>query len=125
MEKASQSSVSVALLNSDSEGISIGAASLLRGGGKAYREGKYLYLTVPDKLKSVDGATLNGSGQLVSLSFLHRGIPHSVTCRMEGRRRIDQHIALQLDESTEVACRIHPVGRIRKEERRSFLRYLA
>ena len=123
--KASPSSVSVAILNSDSAGISIGAASLLRGGGKAYREGKYLYLTAPDKLKSVDGVTLSRSGQLVSLSFLHRGIPHSVTCRMEGRKRIDQHIALQLDESTEVACRIHPVGRIRKEERRSFLRYLA
>jgi len=123
--KASPSSVSVELLNSGSKGISMGTASLLRGGGKAYREGKYLYLTAPDKLKSVDGLTLNGSGQLVSLSFLHRGVLHSVTCRMEGRKRVDQHIALQLDESTQVACRIHPVGRIKKEERRSFLRYLA
>ena len=123
--KANPSSLSVTVVDSGSEEAHavMGSSSFLRSRGKPYRHGKYLYIAVPDKLKAGQ-STVTGQAQLAALSFLYRGVPHSVVCRLEGRKRIDHNVASQLDESIEVACRIHPVGRIKKDERRSFLRYL-
>jgi len=102
----------------------IGSASLLRASRKIYREKKFFYMTTPDKLKSSGQGDLKAEGELVRLSFVRRGVPHSVSCRTAGRTKLSSSLMESLDTHVKVAYKLYPVGRITKEEKRSFLRYL-
>ncbi len=102
----------------------IGSASLSRTNRKIYREKKFFYMTTPDKLKSSGQADLKAEGELVRLSFVRRGVPHSVSCRTAGRMKLNPSLVESLDTPVKVAYKLCPVGRIKKEEKRSFLRYL-
>ena len=126
---ADPSAVAVAVIEGDGDGNAngrapIGSASLLRSNRQIYREKKYLYMTTPDQLKSSGASELRDDGELISLSFLRRGVPHSVTCRTAGRMKLTPEFAAKLDVPAKAAYRLYPVGRVKKEEKRSFLRYL-
>ncbi len=103
---------------------SVGSASLLRSNRKIYRDKKYFYMTTPDKLKSSGQADFKAEGETVRLSFVRRGVPHSVSCRTAGRTKLTPELTELMDAPVKVAYKLYPVGRITKEEKRSFLRYL-
>ena len=119
--KVNPDSVSVDIVNGRTP---IGSAALLRSNRQIYRDKKYLYMTTPDQLKSSGQAELKDDGELINLSFMRRGVPHSVACRTAGRMRLAPELTAELDTPVKVAYRLYPVGRVKKEEKRSFLRYL-
>jgi|GEM_PF-2726887 len=102
----------------------VGSASLLRSNRKTYREKKFFYMTTPDKIKSSGKADFRAEGEMVRLNFVRRGVPHSVPRRTVGRAKLNPELAELMDTPVKVAYKLCPVGRIRKEENRSFLRYL-
>ena len=96
----------------------LGKAFFLRRDKKIFSDGDSLYLTTPENLKdqSVNGKT-------VSLQFFHRRIPHRMECRVAGRYRLLPEVVETLDFHAQAAYKLSPVGVLRKEDKRQYLRY--
>jgi hypothetical protein len=123
--KIDPDSVSVDTLGPTSDGggvdrTAVGCATLLRSNRKIYRGKKFFYMTVPDKLKSSIQGDLKDEGELIQLSFVRRGVSHSVSCRTAGKIKLTASMTTLMDTPVKVAYKLYPVGKIEKEENRSF-----
>lgn len=99
----------------------LGKSFILRRDKKLYSEGPHLYITTPENLKLSTDQNL--SAKTVSLHFYHRRIPHRIDCRILGRFRLLPEIVETLDFHAQAAYKLIPVGSVRKQEKRQFLRY--
>ncbi len=99
----------------------LGKSFILRRDKRLYSEGPHLYITTPENLKLSTDQNL--SSKTVSLHFFHRRIPHRIDCRILGRFRLLPEIVETLDFHAQAAYKLIPVGSVRKQEKRQFLRY--
>jgi hypothetical protein len=99
----------------------LGKSFILRRDKKLYAEGPHLYITTPENLKLSTDQNL--SAKTVSLHFYHRRIPHRIDCRILGRFRLLPEIVETLDFHAQAAYKLIPIGSVRKQEKRQFLRY--
>jgi len=99
----------------------LGKSFILRRDKKLYSEGPHLYITTPENLKLSTDQNL--SSKTVSLHFYHRRIPHRIDCRILGRFRLLPEIVETLDFHAQAAYKLIPIGSVRKQEKRQFLRY--
>lgn len=112
----------VYLLKSSGEGVEeLGKAFFLRRDKKLYFEGTHIYSTTPENLKIATDQNL--SSRNVSLFFFYRRVPHRIDCRVVGRFRLLPEIAETLDFHTQAAYKLLPIGPVKKQEKRQFLRY--
>ena len=101
----------------------LGRALFLKREEKLYTEGDCIYVTTPEGLKASEESAFRGRGELVSLQFLHRRVPHRLECRVVGRFRLLPEIVELLDFRVQSAYKLLPVSRVRKEDKRHHLRY--
>ena len=111
----------VYLSKDNAEDEELGKVFFLRRDKKLYSEGANLYLTTPDNLKIAKDQNLNT--KMVSLQFFHRRVPHRLACRVIGRCRILPEIAEALDFHAKAAYKLAPVGALKKEDKRQYVRY--
>jgi len=86
-------------------------------------QNKAFYISTPDGLKAEDESKFTEKGEIVHLWFLVKGIPHTVDCKVMGRVRFPEHLLDDLAPRIPSAYMLRPVGNIRKQEKRQFLRY--
>jgi len=86
-------------------------------------QNKAFYISTPDGLKAEDESKFTGKGEIVHLWFLQKGIPHTVDCKVMGRVRFPDNLLDDLAPRIPSAPMLRPVGNIRKQEKRQFLRY--
>ena len=84
---------------------------------------KAFYITTPDGLKAEDESKFTGKGEILHLWFLHQRVPHTVDCKVMGRIRFPENLLDDLAPRVPIAYMLRPVGNIRKQEKRQFLRY--
>lgn len=99
----------------------LGKSFLLRRDKKLYSEGPHLYITTPENLKLSTDQNL--SAKTVSLHFFYRRVPHRIDCRILGRFRLLPEIVETLDFHAQAAYKLIPIGSVKKQEKRQFLRY--
>lgn len=121
LAELSPPSALVYLSKDNAEDEELGKAFFLRRDKKLYSEGINLYLTTPDNLKIAKDQNLNT--KMVSLQFFHRRVPHRLACRVIGRFRILPEIAEALDFHAKAAYKLAPVGALKKEDKRQYMRY--
>jgi len=100
-----------------------GRAVFLQRDKKVYREGDCIYISTPEGLKASDASAFRGRGEVFSMQFLHRRVPHKFECRVVGRFRLLPEIIETLDFRVQSAYKLLPISPIRKEEKRHYLRY--
>ena len=100
-----------------------GRAVFLQRDKKVYREGDCIYISTPEGLKASDASAFRGRGEILSMQFLHRRVPHKFECRVVGRFRLLPEVIEALDFRVQSAYKLLPVTPIRKEEKRHYLRY--
>lgn len=100
-----------------------GRAVFLQRDKKVYREGDCIYISTPEGLKASDASAFRGRGEVFSMQFLHRRVPHKFECRVVGRFRLLPEVIEALDFRVQSAYKLLPVSPIRKEEKRHYLRY--
>jgi len=86
-------------------------------------QNKAFYISTPDGIKAEDKSLFTGKGEILNLWFLYNQIPHSVDCRVMGRIRFAEELLPELTPRIPVGYMLKPVGNIRKNEKRQFLRY--
>lgn len=101
----------------------MGKAFLLQRDQKLYSEANHIYITTPEDMKVDRDAQFKGKGELVSLNFMHRRVPHKLECRVIGRFRLLPEVTEILDFKAKSAYKLYPTSVIRKEDKRNFLRY--
>ncbi|MFH1566678.1 MAG: hypothetical protein ABIL09_01670 [Gemmatimonadota bacterium] len=101
----------------------LGRAVFLQRDQKVYYEGPYIYMSTPEGLKASEESAFRGRGEILSMQFLHRRVPYKFECRVVGRFRLLPEIVETLDFRLQSAYKLQPVTRIRKEEKRHYLRY--
>ena len=65
----------------------------------------------------------NLNSQIVSLQFFSRRVPHTMNCRIAGRYRLLPEVVETLDFKVKAAYKLSPVGPLKKEDKRQYLRY--
>jgi hypothetical protein len=83
-------------------------------------QNKAFYISTPE---AEDESKFTGKGEIVHLWFLHKSIPHTVDCKVMGRVRFPENLLDDLAPRIPSAYMLRPVGNIRKQEKRQFLRY--
>ena len=102
----------------------LGRAVILRMEGQFFTEGDCFFLSTPEGMKAGQGSLVGGRGNTLSLQFLHRRVPHSVECRIVGRRRLQPEVARSLDFKVLSAFKLRPLSNIKKADKRNYLRYV-
>lgn len=98
-------------------------AFVFKHGEEVLVQNKAFYISTPDGLKAEDESKFTGKGEIVHLWFLYKSIPHTVDCKVMGRVRFPETILDDLAPRIPSAYMLRPVGNIRKQEKRQFLRY--
>ncbi len=98
-------------------------AFVFKHGEEVLVQHKAFYISTPDGLTAEEESKFTGKGEIVHLWFLHKSIPHTVDCKVMGRVRFPEDLLDNLAPRISSAYMLRPVGNIRKQERRSFLRY--
>lgn len=101
----------------------LGKAFFLQRDRKVYSEGPFLYITTPEGLKVEKSVSFQGKSETVVLQFLHRRVPYKLECLLLGHFRILPEIVETLDFNVKAAFKLQPLGPIKKEDKRHFLRY--
>ena len=101
----------------------LGRAFFLQRDKKLYSEANHIYITTPEDMKVGRDANFSGKGELISLQFMHRRVPHKLECRVIGRFRLLPEVTEILDFKAKSAYKLSPTSVIRKEDKRNFLRY--
>lgn len=101
----------------------LGRAILLKRDEQLYTEGDCIYVTTPEGLKASEESAFRGRGEIVSLQFLHRRVPHRLECRVVGRFRLLPEVVEVLDFRVQSAYKLLPISQVRKEDKRNHLRY--
>ena len=102
---------------------SLGRAIFLKREERLYTEGDCIYITTPEGLKASEDSAFRGRGEVVSVQFLHRRVPHRFECRVAGRFRLLPEIVEILDFRVQSAYKLLPISHVRKEDKRHHLRY--
>ncbi|MFA6110948.1 MAG: hypothetical protein WDA75_19480 [Candidatus Latescibacterota bacterium] len=101
----------------------LGKAFLLQRDQRLYTDVNHLYITTPEDLKVASEGSFRGRDELVALQFMHRRVPYRLECRVVGRFRLLPEVVELLDFKVRAAYKLLPTSRIRKEDKRGFLRY--
>lgn len=101
----------------------LGKAFLLQRDQRLYTDANHLYITTPEDLKVAREGDFRGRDELVALQFMHRRVPYRLECRVVGRYRLLPEVVELLDFKVRTAYKLLPTSRIRKEDKRGFLRY--
>ncbi len=122
LAELSPPSTLVNLIKNNGNIENLGRAFFLRREKKIYSDGKNIYLTTPENLKISKNQNLNS--QIVSLQFFSRRVPHTMNCRVAGRYRLLPEVIETLDFKAKAAYKLSPVGPLKKEDKRQYLRYI-
>jgi len=98
-------------------------AAIFKHDGSLLVQNKAFYINTPDGTKAEDASAFTGKGEILHLWFLYNQVPHTVDCRVMGRIRFPEKLLGDLDPRIPVGYMLKPVGHIRKDEKRQFLRY--
>ena len=102
----------------------LGRAVLLRMEGRFFTEGNCIFLSTPEGIKAGEGSLARGRDVVLSLQFMYRRIPHTLDCVVLGRRRLQPQIVRALDFRVLSAFRLRPISKVRKQDKRNYLRYV-
>ena len=111
------------LSNGEEADEDLDRAFVFKHGEEVLVQNKAFYISTPDRLKSEDQSKFTGKGEIVHLWYLFKGIPHTVDCKVMGRVRFPEHLMDDMAPRIPSAYMLRPVGNIRKQEKRQFLRY--
>ncbi len=118
------SSVNCTLLNGqngEGEPEDLDRAFIFHHGETVLIQDKAFYITTPDGVKAEE--SMLGKNEILHLWFLFNRIPHTIDCRVLGRIRFPDSIQEELAPRIPVGYKLRPVGAIRKQEKRQYLRY--
>ena len=101
----------------------LGAATIFLYGEETLVRDKSFFITTPDGVKAEETSLLVGKGELIHLWFLHNRIPHALDCRVLGRLKFPPEVLDELHPRVPMGYALRPVGPIRKNDKRQFLRY--
>lgn len=98
-------------------------AYVFQHGENVLVQNKAFYISTPDGLEAEDESQFTGKGEILHLWFLVNRIPHTVDCKVIGQVRFPDNLIDDLAPRIPMAYMLRPVGNIRKQEKRQFLRY--
>lgn len=99
-----------------------GRTFLFKFEDKLYIDDQAIYITTPDDIKAESGYHID-KGHILHLWFLHNRVPHTVDCVVIDRIRFSNDVLPNLDPRIPGAFKLKPVGEVRKNDKRSFMRF--
>ncbi len=121
LAEMSPNSVNCSLVRSETNQEDLERAFIFKHESKVLIQNKAIYISTPDGVRAEENHM--GKGDVLQLWFLYNRVPHTLDCKVMGRIRFPEELLEDLAPRIPVAYMLRPVGNIRKNEKRQYLRY--
>ena len=101
----------------------LGRTMFFKVDGRLLIRDRAIFITVPDGIKAKGHDTFRGSGDTVSLWFLHEKIPRAIECRVDEQVRFSTDTQLNIDPKVGIGYKLTPISDVVKQDKRSSLRF--
>jgi len=119
-----RSALCTRIRSADGRAISdeVGPVSFYRRGNQLFTRGDALFLAPPDGLPE-EGIPFSAKGEVLNFRFYHERTPYSLDCEVVQRVRFSDKLLGGMKPRQSVAYKVVPVTTVKKNERRSTLRF--
>ena len=100
----------------------VGSVSFYRQQNQLFTRGDFLFLAPPEGFRAED-VPFSGRGEILNFKFYHDRTPYSLDCQVVQRVRFSDKLLGGMKPRLPVAYKLTPVSTVKKNERRSTLRF--
>jgi hypothetical protein len=101
----------------------LGHVVFFKADGQLLIRNRAIYITTPDQIKAENHDHFRGTGDIISLWFLHDHVPRIIECRVDERVHFPSDLVYRLDPKVTVGYKLTPLSDITKQDKRSSLRF--